>query len=549
MVADCYRSFEKRNERIGCAALRSWEGRVIAAQSISLTGNRIATYHATRTNFTANGQAMSQPNIVLIFTDNQQASTLGCYGNSEVYTPNLNKLASQGMLFENAYCPNGFCSPCRASLLTGKLPSQHGVHSWIDDRNMHQWPRRWHALDGMPTLPKKLQSAGYKTALIGKYHLGEPTSPAEGFDHWVTLEDGHVRSFYRNKIFDNGEVYDQPGHSVDFFTDKAQNFMQQQVQNNKPFFLYLPYPAPYGHWPATTEPDENRHTHRYKNCPMHSIPRQALSKAAVDGFLINQSGSTEDLDFSMLMRAPNHLPTLRNYYSQVSMVDDGVGRIMESLTQLGIDDNTLLIFTADHGLSMGQHGFWGHGGACFPSNLHNAAHSVPLIIQSKGSIEAGRKSQLMVSNMDLYSTILDYAGLPDINSHATSRSLVPLFNSAVAEHWGDDVVFAEQEETRVIRTPKYVLFKRYNGYNNQGITDELYDIEQDPDESCNLSGKPSMLSVERELNDKLRQYFSSNVNTEADLWHGGVPIQNSMRSAFWQGVWGEQWQPVYSYSR
>jgi len=491
---------------------------------------------------------MSQPNIILIFTDNQQASTLGCYGNNEVYTPNLDRLALNGMLFENAYCPNGFCSPCRASVLTGKLPSQHGIHSWIDDRKMQQWPPRWHSLDGMPTLPKKLQNAGYKTALVGKYHLGEPTSAAEGFDHWVTLEDGHIRSFYRNKIFDNGAIYDQPGHSVDFFSGKANDFMQQQVQDGNPFFLYLPYPAPYGHWPATKETDENRHTERYKDCPMNSIPRVALNKKAVDGFMISQSESTKDLDFSMLMRAPNDLPTLRNYYSQISMVDDGVGRIMDSLKQLAIEDNTLLIFTTDHGLSMGQHGFWGHGGACFPSNLHRAAHSVPLIIQSKGSIEGGLRSEKMVSNMDLYSTILDYAGLPDNDSASTSRSLVPLFSGDTPDSWGDDVVYSEQEETRVIRTPKYVLFKRYSGDDNQGITDELYDVEQDPDETINLSGDPSIKPIENELNRMLHEYFKQNTLEAADLWSGGVPIQNTMRQAFWKGIWGEQWQPVYSYS-
>lgn len=491
---------------------------------------------------------MTQPNIVLIFTDNQQASTLGCYGNSEAYTPNLDKLASQGMLFENAYCPNGFCSPCRASVLTGKLPSQHGVHSWIDDRKMQDWPPGWHALDGMPTLPRKLQSAGYKTALVGKYHLGEPTSPAEGFDHWVTLEDGHVRSFYRNKIFDNGAVYEQPGHSVDFFTDKAKDFMQQQVQDDNPFFLYLPYPAPYGHWPATAETDENRYTERFKNCPMNSIPREALTKEAVDGFMMTQSGSTRDLDFSMLMRAPNHLPTLRNYYSQVAMVDDGVGQIMESLEQLGIDGNTLLIFTTDHGLSMGQHGFWGHGGACFPSNLHLAAHSVPLIIQAKGAIESGKRSKRMVSNMDLYSTILDYAGLPDTDSAATSRSLVPLFTEDAPDSWGDDAVYSEQEETRVVRTPKYVLFKRYSGENNQGIGDALYDVEQDPQETINLSGDPKFEAIEKKLNSMLQQYFQQNAIGVADLWNGGMPIQNSMRTSFWQGVWGDQWGPVYSYA-
>jgi len=99
--------------------------------------------------------------------DNQQAATLGCYGNSEVDTPNLDRLSQIGVTFDNAFCPNGFCSPCRASVLTGKMPSQHGVHSWIDDRNSDEWPSSWHALDGLNTLPKALKSRGYATALNG----------------------------------------------------------------------------------------------------------------------------------------------------------------------------------------------------------------------------------------------------------------------------------------------------------------------------------------------------------------------------------------------
>ncbi len=491
----------------------------------------------------------NKPNIVLIFTDNQQASTLACYGNTEVHTPNLDRLASQGMKFENAFCPNAFCSPCRASLLTGSLPSQHGVHSWIDDRNMQDWPSGWHALNGIQTLPRLLQGESYKTALVGKYHLGEPTSPAEGFDYWVTLEDGHVRSFYRNRIFDNGEVYEQPGHSVDFFTEKAKSFMQAQVAEDNPFFLFLPYPAPYGHWPATKEPEQNRHSKRYADCPMDSIPRQPLSKKAVDGFLKVQAESTADLDFSMLMRAPNDLATLRNYYSQVSMVDDGVGEIMQSLENLGIDDNTLLIFTTDHGLSVGQHGFWGHGGASFPSNLHRAAHSIPLIVRQAGVIPSAQTSKLMVSNMDLYTTILDHAGItPDDSTHKLpSRNLMPVLKGEMPTDWGDDAVYSEQEETRVVRTQKWVLFKRFDGPLNQGIKDELYDVENDPQETTNLSGNGQYESVEKELNSLLVEFFRQHVRAEADLWSGGMPIQNSMRRAFWREAWGEQWAPVYEY--
>lgn len=492
---------------------------------------------------------MKNPNVILIFTDNQQASTLACYGNSEVHTPNLDQLAAQGMKFNNAYCPNSFCSPCRASVLTGKLPSQHGVHSWIDDRNMQDWPSGWHALNGLQTLPTLLQEQGYTTALVGKYHLGEPTTPAEGFDHWVTLEDGHVRSFYRNRIFDNGNVYEQPGHSVDFFTSKAKEFMTTQVAEDNPFFLFLPYPAPYGHWPATKETDENRHTKRYANCPMDSVPREALSMKAVDGFMINQSESTADLDFSMLMRAPNDLATLRNYYSQISMVDDGVGEIMAALTEHGIEDDTLLIFTTDHGLSIGQHGFWGHGGASFPSNLHRAAHSIPLIVKQKGLVPAAQESNLMVSNMDLYATILDYAGVaePDNHSSLPSRNLMPVLKGEPAVDWGDDVVYSEQEETRVIRTQKWALFKRFDGPTNQGIEDELYDVETDPQETNNLSGNKDYADIEKELGNMLTEFFRQHVRAEADLWSGGAPIQNSMRYSFWRQAWGEQWGPVYEY--
>lgn len=491
----------------------------------------------------------NKPNIVLIFTDNQQASTLSCYGNSEVHTPNLDRLASQGMKFDNAFCPNAFCSPCRASVLTGTLPSQHGVHSWIDDRNMPDWPSGWHALNGMQTLPGLLKDDGYATALVGKYHLGEPTTPAEGFDHWVTLEDGHVRSFYCNRIFDNGNVYEQPGHSVDFFTTKAKEFMVDQVADDNPFFLFLPYPAPYGHWPATQATDENRHTKRYADCPMNSIPREALNKKAVDGFLMNNAESTTDLDFSMLMRAPNDLPTLRNYYSQISMVDDGVGEIMASLKELGIDDNTLLIFTTDHGLSVGQHGFWGHGGGSFPSNLHHAAHSIPLIVRQQGLVSEAQTSNLMVSNMDLYSTILDHAGVvpPDTDYPLPSRNLMPVLKGDMPTDWGDDAVYSEQEETRVIRTQKWALFKRFDGPTNQGIGDELYDVENDPQETTNLSGLAEHSKTEAELNAMLTEFFRRYVRAEADLWTGGAPIQNSMRQSFWRDAWGEQWAPVYQY--
>ena len=487
-------------------------------------------------------------NIILIFTDNQQASTLGCYGNKEIYTPNLDQLSAESVTFDNAYCPNAFCSPCRASLLTGLLPSQHGVHSWIDNRKKEDWPIGWHALDGLRTLPILLSENGYKTALIGKYHLGETQTPMPGFDHWVTMEDGHVRSFYRNQVTVNGENYLHEGHIVDFFTDKATKFIDEQVGSDQAFFLYLPYPAPYGHWPATKETDTCRHTKRYENCPMDSIPREGLSKEAIANYEMVKEFSGEGMDYSMLLSAPNDLATMRNYYSQISMVDDGVGRIVEKIKSLGIYDDTLLIFTSDHGLSIGHHGFWGHGAATFPSNLHHAAHSIPLMLRNGNDSQLGKRSKNMVSNMDIYATILDVAELLEKNYKKTipSRSLVELLTENNIP-WIEEAVFSEQEETRVVRTQKWAYFKRFANSERFLFSDELFDVEIDPKETRNLINDSNYADIVEKLDIMLEDYFSNYSKSEADLWQGGRPKQNSTRKNLWKDVWGPDWDVVYSY--
>ena len=355
-----------------------------------------------------------------------------------------------------------------------------------------------------------------------------------------------MRSFYRNKIFDNGEVYDQPGHSVDFFTDKGVAFIEDQTASETPFFLYLPYPAPYGHLPATKETDENRHTAQYANCPMHSIPRSGLSKAAVDGFMLRSSETSEHLDFSMLMRAPNDLATLRNFYSQISMVDDGVGKIIATLDRLGIADDTLLIFTTDHGLSTGEHGFWGHGAATLPSNLHRAAHSIPMIMHQNGVTTQGLRSKLMVSGMDVFATILEHAGVGRTEQGLPSRSLMPVLTGSDLSDWGADAVFSEQEETRVIRTPKWAFFKRFNT-RKTGFEDELFDVENDVGETTNLARDPAFAQIKNALDAQLTAFFATYALDHADLWKGGVPIQHSERKKLWSDAWGDSWQPVYRY--
>ena len=480
---------------------------------------------------------MNAPNIILIMTDNQQAATLGCYGNTEVQTPNLDALAASGIRFDKAFCPNAFCSPCRASTLTGMMPSQHGVHSWIDDRRSDDWPAGWHALAGISTLPERLQRAGYRTGHFGKYHLGETTSVGPGWDKWVAMRDGHVRSFYDNKITEDGDAeYDQPGHAVDFFTDKAIEFIARQAG---PYFAYIPFPAPYGHWPATNDGNRNRHAGTYDNCPVETVPRQALSDQAVANYNMVRAQSTAGLNFDMLMRAPNHLPTLRNYYSQITMIDDAVGRLMKAAP------DALIVFTADHGLSLGHHGFWGHGASTYPSNLHLAAHSIPLIAARPGHVPIG-ENQAMLSNTDLFATLLDYGGAAPAEG-LPSRSFAPLLRGEALNHWGEDAVFAEQEETRVIRTRQWAFFKRFREPGAPDLPDALYDTVADPGETVDLAQDPAHAATVADLSSRIDAFFGKHARAEADLWRGGQPVQNSMMRSYWQDIWGEAWQPVYRY--
>ncbi len=163
--------------------------------------------------------ATKKPNIVMIYVDNHPGAVMGCVGNAEAYTPNLDRLSKEATLFTEAYCPNSMCSPCRASVLTGLMPSQHGIHTWIDEDFKDDWPDNWNAIKEFDTLPAKLAGEGYDTALIGKYHLGNAESATDIFKKCVTMQIGHVQSFYKNDIIDGDERYKHPGHSVDFFTD------------------------------------------------------------------------------------------------------------------------------------------------------------------------------------------------------------------------------------------------------------------------------------------------------------------------------------------
>ncbi|MCX8038772.1 MAG: sulfatase-like hydrolase/transferase, partial [Candidatus Sumerlaeia bacterium] len=183
-------------------------------------------------------------NLLLILTDNQGAWTLGCYGNPDIRTPNIDRLAAEGVRFTRAFSCNAVCSPTRASLLTGLIPSQHGVHTYLTAGGAQIGPKAYCTVAEFPTLPKILSRAGYTCGLVGKWHLGGNLTPQEGFSYWITMPHGHTTTFYDAEIIENGRVRREPEYLTDFWTRHAVRFLEQN--RDRPFFLYLAYNGPYG---------------------------------------------------------------------------------------------------------------------------------------------------------------------------------------------------------------------------------------------------------------------------------------------------------------
>lgn len=480
-----------------------------------------------------------RPNILMFMTDNQPAELLGCYGNDEISTPHIDALAGESLVFDNAFCVNGMCSPCRASVMTGLMPSQHGIHTWIDDRLRHLWPDNWNPLGAFKTLPALLAAHGYSTALIGKYHMGAPDHPQIGFQHWVTNPHGHVTDFWNGTYIENGETRHYAGHSVDYFTDKTIEYLDG-ADADRPFFAFVPYNAPYGHWPALKGRARNRFRDAYDQCDMHSIPREGLHENAIARFLRKVSDSVGGIDHSSELQIPNDLETLRNYFSEMSMVDDGVGRILGALKRLGIYEDTLIIYTTDHGFSLGHHGIWGHSQATLPAHAHRQSFSIPLMVRHGDRIPA-RREAVHVSQIDLFPTLLELAGIdPDgHNADSAALSLAPGLGNGQFDK--PDEVFMEQEETRAIRTPEWLYKRRFQLAPVPPYGDELYDLKSDPLEKVNLAGLPEYSSRAATLCGRIDGFFARHSSPRFDLWHGGAPQSNSDKVWLWQQAWGKDW--------
>lgn len=327
-----------------------------------------------------------RPNILVFLTDDHARWAFPAYGEGGFDTPILDALAARGTVFENAYTPCPVCSPARASVLTGLMPSQHGVRDFIAAGP------EYHDLDwlaGLDTLPEQLARAGYRCGLSGKWHLGRDEIPAHGFAFWNAMSGAYpVHHDGTQEFSRNGVIVLHEGALTEAITQGALDFLGSR-SDDQPFFLLVAYYATHSPWqgqpPARVEAARRAPWVPHAGDP---VP------AAYD--LVNPERP----------RAGYEGEAVLNYRAAVADIDAGVGRILDAVAS-----DTLIVYTADHGLALGQYGLWGKGNATRPQNLFDTSVRIPMILSHPGHITAGARERRFFDHCDLYATLRKAAGL------------------------------------------------------------------------------------------------------------------------------------------
>ncbi|NEC06566.1 sulfatase-like hydrolase/transferase [Streptomyces sp. SID7909] len=425
-------------------------------------------------------------NILVFLTDDHAQWAAGCYGNSEVQTPNLDHLARTGVIFDNAYTPSPVCSPARASFFTGRLPSQHGVHDYLAEADPEVRSVEW--LKGERLISEVLQERGYVTGLSGKWHLGHGERPARGFDFWysrsapVSEAEGYHTPWRRTEPVE--KRYDR--HAI---TDRAIEFLRNRDED-QPFFLFVGHLATHSPWAGAPE----RLVERYRRATFRDIPEDVT----------HPFGRPRSESLYASRNDPRE--ALAQYYAAVTDIDDQVGRVLDELDSLDLRDDTLVIYTSDHGLNMGHHGIWGKGNGTLPYNALDESVRVPLIVNHPGSILGGQRRKENVSHVDTFRTLLDTAAadLPDDRSTPyPGRSYRDaLLGAPLPDARG--LVFAEYGNLRMVRSDRHKLVRRFPDGPH-----EMFDLERDPRETVNVIDAPELRDRRDALDEAMNAYFAA----------------------------------------
>ncbi len=479
---------------------------------------------------TSNNSEQSRPNIIFIMSDDHAYQAVSAYGHGLNKTPNIDRIASEGAIFNQSFVTNSICAPSRAVLLTGKYSHINGK---VDNVNV---------FDGdQMTFPKLLQKAGYQTAIVGKWHL---RSEPQGFDYWNVLPG--QGAYYNPDIIENGEKKRVKGYVTKLITKFALDWLDTKRDKSKPFCLLYHHKAPHRNWKPS--PDYlTLYDDKEFDVPSNffddylnmgrAAKEQEMEIAKHMGwghdfkFLIDPEGNQTRFNNQLKRFEEDQLELwhaaydpknqalkdanlkgeelakwkfnryIKDYLRCIKSVDDGVGEILDYLDQNGLTKNTLIIYTSDQGFYLGEHGWFDK------RFMYEQSLRMPLLIRYPGEIKPGTVIDEMVLNLDFAPAFLDYAGveIPDEIQGVSFREMVNGEN----KNWRDAIYYHYYEYPSVhmvkrhygVRTNRYKLIHFYYDIDEW----ELYDLEKDPDEMNNVYNDPEYADVRDELHLKLKE--------------------------------------------
>jgi arylsulfatase A-like enzyme len=451
-------------------------------------------------------------NFLVVVTDDQGPWALGCQGNDEIRTSAIDALADNGVRFESFFCASPVCSPARASLLTGRMPSAHGVHDWIRGE-AYGVADEARYLTGLTTTPEVLAANGWRCGHVGKWHLGDAREPAPGFEYWYAHRTGDG-PYFGAPIWRDGAKVSEDRYITEAITDEALAFLETVARRDDPFYLQVHYTAPHSPW-LGQHPAE--YLDLYADCAFDSCPREDP----------HPWFSWEPGPISDAMRDPR--PSLQGYFASITAVDDGVAALVRKLADEGLTESTCVVFTSDNGFSCGQHGIWGKGNATTPLNMWENSVRVPFIISVPGRTPSGMVDRGLAGACDLHPTILELANLtPADDPLAAGASLVSRLDgrTGAAEHI---MVFDEYGGTRMVRTAEWKLVRRHGD-----APDELYNVREDPLERHNRIDDRYCYQTIDELNSLLIDWFAAHTRPDRDAYRRPVSGRGQLRPVWHQ---------------
>lgn len=437
-----------------------------------------------------------RPNIVFILTDDQGPFAVGGFGDRQYQTPNMDRLLREGAHLVNAFVATPVCSPSRAELITGRFATEWGITDWIN-------PQQEPELGLNPTAvtwPQLLQRAGYHTGLVGKWHLGtqDRFHPTQfGYEYFMGFRAGGTSPKNTTLEIDGRDKPFQ-GLTVDILTDHAIEFIKRN--RDHPFLLALHHRSPHAPYLPVADVDWQPFANLDPRIP--EFPRDLYGGLRVD----------------YVKRR------MREYMASVAGVDRNLGRVLKTLDELNLAEDTLVVFTSDHGYNTGHHGVWYKGNALWVvndpppgsehvpqqrrPNMFDTSLRVPCLVRWPGVIKPGTTITETVTNLDWFPTLLAAAGVrvPE-DVPLRGRSFLPLLKGEPVEDWNNDV-YAEysmlhgaRTHMRAIRTPEWKLIRDFLDPSR----DELYHLADDPHEATNLiqSDKPEVKRIIAKLHETI----------------------------------------------